>query len=75
MHQLFVDFLEELTPSEGAIRLFKEIVKHTAAKKLGDTTRELARRREAISDIDKKLIEAVDAMLDDKITIDDKKQV
>ena len=72
MHQLFVDFLEEITPSEGTIKLFKEIVKRTAAKKLGDTTRELAQRREAISDIDKKLIEAVDAMLDGKITIDDK---
>ena len=32
----------------------------------------LAQHREAISDIDKKLIEAVDAMLDGKITIDDK---
>ena len=72
MHQLFVDFLEEITPNEGTIKLFKEIVKRTAAKKLGDTTRELAQHREAISDIDKKLIEAVDAMLDGKITIDDK---
>ena len=72
MHQLFVDFLEEITPNEGTIKLFKEIVKRTAAKKLGDTTRELAQHREAISDIDKKLVEAVDAMLDGKITIDDK---
>ena len=72
MHQLFVDFLEEITPSEGVIRLFKEIVKRTAAKKLGDTTRELAKCREAISDIDKKLIEAVDAMLEGRIGIDEK---
>lgn len=47
-------------------------MKRTAVKKLGDTTRELAQRREAISDIDKKLVEAVDAMFDGKITIDDK---
>lgn len=72
MHQLFVDFLEEITPSEGVIKLFKEIVKRTAAKKLGDTTRELAKCREAISDIDKKLIEAVDAMLEGRIGIDEK---
>lgn len=74
MHQLFVDFLEEITPSEGVIKLFKEIVKRTAAKKLGDTTRELAKCREAISDIDKKLIEAVDAMLEGRIGIDEKNQ-
>lgn len=72
MHQLFVDFLKEITPSEGVIKLFKEIVKRTAAKKLGDTTRELAKCREAISDIDKKLIEAVDAMLEGRIGIDEK---
>ena len=72
MHELFVEFLEEITPSEGTIKLFREIVKRTAAKKLGDTPRELANCREAVSDIDKKLIEAVDAMLEGKISIDDK---
>lgn len=72
MHQLFVDFLEEITPSEGVIKLFKEIVKRTTAKKLGDTTRELAKCREVISDIDKKLIEAADAMLEGRIGIDEK---
>lgn len=72
MHQLFVDFLEEITPNEGVIRLFKEIIKRTAAKKLGDTTRDLARHREAVSDIDKKLVEAVDAMLEGKIDLEEK---
>ena len=72
MHQLFVDFLEEIKPGEDTIKLLKEIVRRTAVKKLGDKTRELTQYREAISDIDEKLIEAVDAMLDDKITIDDK---
>ena len=47
-------------------------MKRTVAKKLGDTTRELAKCREAISDIDKKLIEAVDAMLEGRIGIDEK---
>lgn len=72
MHQLFVDFLEEITPSGGVVKLFKEIVKRTAANKLGDTTRELAKCREAISDIDKKLIGAVGAMLEGRIDIDEK---
>ncbi len=72
MHQLFIDFLKEITPNEGTIKLFKEIVKRTAAKKLGNTTHELAKCREAMSDIDKKLIEAVDAMLEGKIGIEEK---
>lgn len=72
VHQLFVDFLEEITPSGGVVKLFKEIVKRTAANKLGDTTRELAKCREAISDIDKKLIGAVGAMLEGRIDIDEK---
>lgn len=40
-------------------------MKRTATKKLGYTTREPAKCREAISDIDKKLIEAVGAMLEE----------
>lgn len=47
-------------------------MKRTAAKKFGDTIRELAKCREAISDIDKKLIEAVDAILEGRIGIDEK---
>ena len=45
MHQLFVDFLEEIKPGEDTIKLLKEIVKRTAVKKLGDKTRELTQYR------------------------------
>ena len=72
MHESFIDFLEEITPNDGVVKLFKEIIKRTAAKKLGDTTRELAQHREAVSDIDKKLVEAVDAMLEGKIDLEEK---
>ena len=72
MHQLFVDFLNDITPNEGTIRLFKEIVKRTAAKKLGDTNKELAKCREEVSDIDKKLVDALDALLEGKIDTEEK---
>lgn len=72
MHQLFIDFLNEIMPCEGTVRLFKEIVKRTAAKKLGDTNKELAKCREEVSDIDKKLVDALDALLEGKIDIEEK---
>ena len=72
MHQLFVNFLEEITPNEGTIRLFKEIVKRTTARKLGDTTKQLAKCREEISEIDKKLVDILDALLEGKIDVEEK---
>ena len=72
MHQLFVDFLNDITPNEGTVKLFKEIVKRTAAKKLGNTTKELSECRDEVSLIDKKLVEALDAMLEGKIDVEEK---
>ena len=72
MHQLFVDFLEEITPNEGTVKLFKEIVKRTAAKKLGNTIKELAKCRDEISDIDNKLVNALDAFLMGNLDLEEK---
>ncbi len=67
MHQLFVDYIREITPNDGTIKLFKEIVKRTAAKKLGDTNKELSKCRVEITNIDSKLNSALDALLEGKI--------
>lgn len=72
MHQLFVDYLENITPNDGTIRLFKEIIKRTSAKKLADTNKELAKCREEVSGIDKKLVDATDAFLRGEIDLDEK---
>ena len=40
-HDLFVKLLEQITPTEGTIKLFKEIVRRTAARKLGDANNEI----------------------------------
>ncbi len=52
-HELFVKLLEQITPTEGTIKLFKEIVRRTAARKLGDANneiKELAKQEEKLSD-------------------------
>ncbi len=72
MHQLFIEFLEEIMPNDGTVKLFKEIVKRTAVKRLGNATKELTKCREEISDIDKKLVDALDAFLGGKIDADEK---
>ncbi len=72
MHQLFIDYINEITPTEGTVKLFKEIVKRTAAKKLGETNRDLAKNREDISEIDSKLNNALEALLEGKIDVSEK---
>ena len=72
MHQLFVDFLNEIMPTKGTVKLFKEIVKRTAAQKLDETNKELTKCREDISAIDSKLNNALDALLEGKIDASEK---
>ena len=38
---LFVKLLEQITPTDDTIKLFKEIVRRTAARKLGNANREI----------------------------------
>ena len=52
-HELFVKLLEQIAPTEGTIKLFKEIVRRTAAKKLGDANdeiKQLTKQEEKLSD-------------------------
>lgn len=72
MHQAYADYLKGIMPAEGTIKLFREILKRTAAKKLADTNRELAKCRNDLSVIDSKLNRLVDALLEGKISQDDK---
>ena len=72
MHQLFIDYMNEIAPTEGAVKLFREIVKRTSAKKLSETNKELARYREDISSIDSKLNNALEALLEGKIDASEK---
>lgn len=67
MHQLFIDYVNETTPTEGAAKLFREIVKRTSAKKLSETNKELAKNRKKHTSIDSKLNNALEALLEDKI--------
>lgn len=45
LHESFVKFLNEITPKDSTIKLFKEIIKRTASRKLADTNKNLAKCR------------------------------
>lgn len=65
-HNLFVKFLEEVTPTDGTIKLFKEILRRTAAKKLGDTNKELKRLKDIEDDISAQIEDTLRSFLIDK---------
>ena len=58
-HDLFVKLLEQITPTEGTIKLFKEIVRRTAAKKLGDANNEIKR----LSKLEEKVSDQIETTL------------
>ena len=72
IHALFNDFLQQLTPTDGAVRLFREILKRTAAKKLSNANGEL----ETVSKAEKKLSDKkkaiLDSLLEGKVTVEEK---
>lgn len=72
MNVLFEDFLNEVTPTEGAIRLYKLIVRRTASKKLTDVNKQLDTLRVQLSKIDDDMNKALQKYLDEDITKDEK---
>lgn len=69
---LFEDFLNEVTPTDGAIRLYKLIVRRTASRKLTDVNKQLETLRGQLSKIDDDMNKALQKYLDDDITKDEK---
>lgn len=74
MHQAFVDYLKDITPADNTVKLYKEVIKRTAALRLNNTNKELAKCREEISAIDSKLNNILDALLEGKIGREEKER-
>ena len=75
IHELFDDFLQQTTPTEGTIRLFKEVLKRVAAKKLGSANAklsELAKEDSRLSDRKKSIL---DLLVDGKLSVDEKNEM
>lgn len=72
IHVLFNDFLQQLAPTDGAIRLFKEVLKRTAAQKLGNANAELKTLTDAEQRLSGKKKATLDLLLVGKITAEEK---
>lgn len=70
--ELFEAFLEMVTPTESTIKLFREIVRRTASKKLKDVNSELNDLRSQVSKLDEDIQKALQAFLDKEISKDEK---
>ena len=70
--ELFEAFLNMVTPTDSTIKLFREIVRRTASKKLKDVNTELNDLRSQVSKLDEDIQKALQAFLDNEISKDEK---
>jgi hypothetical protein len=61
-----------VTPRDSTVKLFREIVRRTASKKLKDVNAELNDLRSQVSKLDTDIQKAIQAFLDGEITKDEK---
>lgn len=74
IHQTFEDYLKQITPEEGTIKLFKEIVKRMALKKLGNINKEIERYEQERAGLSEKRQKATAAFLDGDISKEEKEE-
>ncbi len=74
VHQTFEDYLKRITPEEGTIKLFKEIVKRTALKNLGNLNKEIEQYEQERAGLSKKRQKATAAFLDGDISKEEKEE-
>lgn len=75
IHELFDSFLQQIAPEEGTKRLFKEVLKRTAMRKLSSANAELKELKDAEAALDAKKRRALDLLLDGKLSSEEKDQV
>ena len=72
IHDLFNVFLQQITPTDGTIRLFKEILRRTTFKKLNDTNSELLAISASETEINTKKQRALDSFLEGGLSQEEK---
>ena len=75
MHEMFIGLLEQITPKESTIKLFKEIIRRTAKKKLIDTNKLLNEISEKESQINEGISQTLEAFLETHQIDEEEKQI
>lgn len=71
-HEIFAKFLEDITPTDNTVKLFKEIVKRTAHRQLGSVNAEIKALRDEQVKIDNDIEKALQRLLDGDMTPEEK---
>ena len=72
MHSIFNDFLEQITPKESTLKLFREIIKRTAKEKYGSNTRALNELTTKINKISDDIYRAQQLFIEQRMSEEDK---
>ncbi len=72
IHEAFDNLLQEICPTEGTIRLFKEILKRTAVEKLGSANTALEANRRAETELDEQKTRILQLLVKGDISKDEK---
>ena len=71
-HDLFNSLLQQITPNEDAIKLFKEIIIRIAKQKFGDAKKELDRLEAEWHEVDDLINGAIGSFIQKEISLEDK---
>lgn len=75
LHAHFSDMLADITPTEGVLKLYKEILDRQAIKQLGNINRRLEVQRKRLSELDKERLEALRNANNGSLSSDEKDEV
>ena len=75
VHKLFSELLEEITPSDGALRLYKEILNRQALVQLGNLNKRLEVQRKKLSGLDGERLQALRNANNGELNADEKAEL
>lgn len=75
LHAHFADMLGDITPTEGVIKLYKEILDRQALKQLGNINSRLEAQRKRLGELDKERLEALRNANNGSLSSDEKDEV
>jgi site-specific DNA recombinase len=75
LHAHFADMLGDITPTEGVLKLYKEILDRQAIKQLGNINKRLNAQRKRLGELDKERLEALRNANNGSLSSDEKDEV
>lgn len=73
-HAIFEEYLKQITPEEGTLKLFREIVKRTALKRLGSVNKQIDELEQKSKKIRDDKMTAIKKLLDNNMGLSDDDQ-